>query len=73
MSNHSIRLLQEQLNLERSSAQVLLEQSGGDLQTAIATLAPRVGGHDPETLRLFVSILHIADAVSSQWNRRSEW
>ena len=68
MLTHPIRVLQEHFNLERSSAKVLLQQSGGDLGTAIATLAPRVGGHDLDALKLFVSILNIADAVSSQWN-----
>ena len=68
MSTHPLRLLREHFNLERSSANVLLQQSGGNLGTAIAALAPRAGGHDPDTLRLFVSILNIADAVSSQWN-----
>ena len=68
MSGHSLHLLQEHFNLDPALAQVLLQKSGGDLQSVIAKIVPRVGGHDADTLQLFVSILHVADAVASQWN-----
>ena len=69
MSRHSLHILQEHFNVEPALAQELLQESSGDLQSVIAKIVPRVGGHDADTLQLFVSILHVADAVASQWNR----